>query len=387
MSQANPTQDEALAPTKRKRGMLILVVIFLLAGIAYGIYWFIHSRYLETTDDAYVAGHVIQITPQVGGTVQAVHVEDTDVVKSGAPLVDLDRADAKVAVDQAEAALAEAVRQVRTLYANNSTYDAQIRVRQAEVDRYRQDIARREAIANTGAVALEEIDHAKDALRAAEAGLATAKEQLAANRVLTDGTQVEKYPTVQRAAAKLEEAWLAWSRANVVAPVSGQIARRNVQVGQRVAPGTPLMAVVPLDSLWVDANFKEGQLSDMRVGQEARITADIYGSKVVYTGHVVGLGAGTGAAFALLPAQNATGNWIKVVQRVPVRIALDAKQLQDHPLRIGLSMNVEIDTRHAGGEPLTGVKEMDSQNAGSGDNAIEQARARSKEIIRENIGK
>ncbi|MFT4173080.1 MAG: HlyD family efflux transporter periplasmic adaptor subunit [Rhodocyclaceae bacterium] len=387
MSQANPTQDEALAPRKRKRGMLFLLIVFVIAGIAYAVYWFLHSRFIETTDDAYVAGHIVQVTPQVGGTVQAVHVEDTDVVPAGAPLIDIDRADAKVALDQAEAALAESVRQVRTLYANNGTYEAQIRVRQAEVERYKQDIARRQAIASTGAVALEEIDHAKDALRGAEAALAAAREQLASNRVLTEGTQVEKYPTVQRASAKLEETWLAWSRSHVVAPVAGQIARRNVQVGQRIAPGTPLMAVVPLDRVWVDANFKEGQLHSMRVGQPVSLVSDIYGSKVTYHGKVAGLGAGTGAAFALLPAQNATGNWIKVVQRVPVRITLDPKELNEHPLRIGLSMNVEIDTRNQGGAPVGQVKVSDTSGLGDTDVVLEQARTRARDIIRQNINR
>ena len=368
----------------RKRIITFLSLVFAAAGISYGVYWYEIGQWHEATDDAYVAGHVVPVTPQIGGTVLAVHAEDTQLVKAGAALVELDHADARVALDQAESALAQTVREVRTLYANNATLTAQIKVRQAEVDRWKQDIARREAIANTGAVALEEIDHARDALKAADAALTTAKEQLAASQAQTSGVNIEQFPGVLRASSKVEEAWLAWARSNVVSPVDGQIARRNVQVGQRVAPGTPLMTVVPLQKVWVDANFKEVQLRHMTIGQKATLTADVYGSKVEYHGVVAGLGAGTGAAFSLLPAQNATGNWIKVVQRVPVRIALDSKELAEHPLRIGLSMQVEVDMHENHGEPVTASAPADDRFAAA-DQAIEQAKARAREIIQHNL--
>ncbi|HEX5125652.1 MAG TPA: HlyD family efflux transporter periplasmic adaptor subunit [Rhodocyclaceae bacterium] len=373
---------------KRKIGLFILLALLVVAGAAYAIYWFTYARWHETTDDAYVSGHVVQITPQIGGTVLAVHAEDTDMVKAGELLIEFDHADSRVTLDQAESALAQTVRQVRTVYANNSTLEAEVRQRQAEVDRWKEDIARRSAIADTGAVALEEIDHGKDSLKAAEAALAAANQQLASNRVLTDGSRVEQYPSVQNAASKVEEAWLDWSRSNVLAPVGGQVARRNVQIGQRVAPGTPLMAIVPLDSLWVDANFKEVQLRRMKIGQPAKVVADVYGDSVEYTGHVVGIGAGTGAAFALLPAQNATGNWIKVVQRVPVRIALDPRELAAHPLRVGLSMKIDVDTQSENGTPSGAPVQADNEDtmrSANTDVELSKAKTRAKEIIQQNI--
>jgi membrane fusion protein (multidrug efflux system) len=238
---------------------------------------------------------------------------------------------------------------------------------------------------------MEEIYHARDALKAAEASLAGAQEQLAASRTQTDGVQVENHPAVQRAAAKFEEVWLAWSRSSVTAPVSGQVARRNVQIGQRVAAGMPLMAVVPLESVWVDANFKEVQLRRMKIGQPVILHADVYGGGVDFHGRVLGMGAGTGAAFSLLPAQNATGNWIKVVQRVPVRVALDPQELAAHPLRIGLSMQVEVNT-HEGLESRDGRAstskppvEQSAARLVTADAGIERARARVREIIRQNL--
>ncbi|KAF7599516.1 MAG: EmrA/EmrK family multidrug efflux transporter periplasmic adaptor subunit [Candidatus Dactylopiibacterium carminicum] len=383
MNTPNPSPSPASGT--RKRGLVILSCAVALAGVAYGTYWYEYGRWHEETDDAYVSGHVVQVTPHVGGTVLAVKAEDTDMVKAGATLIELDPADARVALDQAEASLAQTVREVRTLFANNATLAAQVRVRETEVERWKQDLARRQAIAETGAVALEEIDHARDSLRSAEASLVTAREQLAANRAQTEGTQVTDFPAVQRAGARVEEAWLAVARTHVVAPLDGQIARRNVQVGQRVAPGAPLMAVVPLDSVWVDANFKETQLREMRVGQPVVLTADIYGSKVEYQGRIAGLGAGTGGAFALLPAQNATGNWIKVVQRVPVRISLDPQEIATHPLRVGLSMIVNVDTHSRNGQPVLQSR-AEAPRFEAAEAALAQAKARVDEIIRRNLG-
>ena len=269
----------------------------------------------------------------------------------------LDTADAQVALDQAEAQLAQTVRETRTLYANNASYSAQVALREAElaraaseVQRAADDVNRRAPLIASGAVGKEEFAHtgaqlaaARSAQAAAQSALAAARESLLSNQSLTDNTSVASHPGVQKAAARLREAYLALHRAELPAPLDGVVARRSVQIGQRVAAGTPLMAVVALDKLWVDANFKEAQLKNLRLGQPATLTSDVYGQKVVFHGRISGLGAGTGAAFALLPAQNATGNWIKVVQRVPVRITLDAKELAAHPLRVGLSMEVEVD--------------------------------------------
>jgi len=302
----------------------------------------------------------------VPGTVVAILADEADVVKPGQPLVRLDAADAQVALQRAEAQLAQTVREVRTVYANNATLAAQITVREADltrtqgdVQRAQDDLNRRKPLLASGAVGQEEVAHASAQLatsRAAQAGalsaLAAAREALAANQSQTDGTRLAQHPAVAQAAARVREAYLALRRSELPAPLGGVVARRSVQIGQRVAAGTPLMTVVALDQLWVDANFKEAQLRQLRIGQAATLTADVYGSKVVFKGRVAGLGAGTGSAFALLPAQNATGNWIKVVQRVPVRITLDPAQLAAHPLRVGLSMEVTVDVGDTSGKTL-----------------------------------
>ncbi|WP_454055954.1 HlyD family secretion protein [Cupriavidus sp. Marseille-Q8015] len=338
---------------KRRRLLIALTTAVVVAGIGYGLYWALYARHFESTDDAYVAGNVVQVTPLVGGTVVSIAADDTQLVTAGQPLIQLDRADAQVTLEQAEAQLGQAVREVRTLYVNNGSLAAQVAMRRADVAKARDDLRRRQAIAGSGAVSSEEIDHARTALQAAESALLAAQEQLTSNQALTDQTTVAKHPTVQRAAANLRAAYLAFARSTLPAPVTGYVAKRSVQVGQRVAPGAPLMAVVPLEQVWVDANFKEVQITHMRVGQPVELEADVYGSKVRYTGKVEGFSAGTGAAFSLLPAQNATGNWIKVVQRLPVRIALDPRQLKDHPLRVGLSMNVTVDVRREEGATMT----------------------------------
>ncbi|MDT7515142.1 HlyD family efflux transporter periplasmic adaptor subunit [Rhodoferax mekongensis] len=365
---STPTVTPNVAPTgnpARKKALTVLSIVVLL-GLAYGGFEYYGARHSEETDNAYVQGNVIQITPQVGGTVTAILADDTDFVKAGQALVKLDPADAKVALDQAEANLAQAVRQVRTLYANNGTLSAQVTLRESDIARAQTDIARatddlnrRQALAGNGAVSKEELNHAKsqlttaqNALAAAQAGVAAAREQLSSNQTLTEGTNVEGHPSVVAASAKVREAFLALHRAELPAPVDGYVAKRTVQLGQRVAAGAPLMAIIPLNQLWVDANFKEVQLRNIRIGQPVKLTADLYGKKMEYKGTVAGLGAGTGAAFSLLPAQNATGNWIKVVQRVPVRVALDAEQLAQNPLRVGLSMEATVDVTDQSGKSL-----------------------------------
>jgi membrane fusion protein (multidrug efflux system) len=351
---------------KRKKALLILAATVAVVAVVWGGYeWLVASHY-ESTDNAYVQGNVIQITPQVGGTVMSIHAEDTDFVKAGQPLVKLDPADAKVALEQAEAALGQTVRQVRTLYANNGSLAAQVALREADVTKAKAELARatddynrRAALVGNGAVSREELNHAqaqvnaaRSSVAAAEAAVVSARQQLASNQAMTSGTDVEQHPQVRAAAAKVREAWLALQRAVLVAPVDGYVAKRSVQLGQRVAAGAPLMAIVPLNEVWVDANFKEVQLRKIRIGQPVTLTADLYGKRVEYEGKVAGLGVGTGAAFSLLPAQNATGNWIKVVQRVPVRVELDAKQLSEHPLRVGLSMEATVDVSQQDGRTL-----------------------------------
>jgi membrane fusion protein (multidrug efflux system) len=364
--EAQTSSPSAAGNPARKKALLTLTAVVVAAGLAWAAYeWLVASHY-ESTDNAYVQGNVIQITPQIGGTVMAILADDTDYVKAGAPLVKLDPTDTQVALDQARAALAQTVRQVRTLYANNASLSAQVAVREAdvvkaqtEIARATDDLNRRQSLIQSGAISKEELSHVqtqltngKNALSSAQAGVVAAKQQLISNQTLTDGTAIDKHPSVQAAAVKLREVWLAAQRAALPAPVDGFVARRTVQLGQRVAAGTPLMAIVPLNQLWVDANFKEVQLRNIRIGQSVKLTADLYGKKIEYTGQVAGLGMGTGAAFALLPAQNATGNWIKVVQRVPVRVTLDAAQLAQNPLRVGLSMLATVDVSKQDGKML-----------------------------------
>jgi len=336
----------------RKRWLAIVVGAFVLIGIAYGVYWALVLRYEQSTDDAYVSGNVVQITPQIAGTVVKIAAEDTQFVKAGTPVVELDPSDAKIALEQADAKLAKTVRDVRGLFATSAKLKANVDMRRADVARATEDLARRERLARSGAVSGEELQHARDAVTSANASLAAAEQELAANQARIDRTTVENHPDVLAAAAQVHDAYLDVARTTLPAPVSGYVAKRSVQLGQRVAPGAPLMAIVPLDQVWVDANFKEPQLATMRIGQPVTLTADLYGGKVRYHGKVSGFGAGTGSAFALLPAQNATGNWIKIVQRVPVRIALDPKELAEHPLQVGLSMQVDVDTHERGGARL-----------------------------------
>ena len=355
--QASPTPA---LPTRRKRWLLIVIAAFAVIGIAYGAYWALALRYVQSTDDAYVNGNVVQITPQISGTVVAIGAEDTQFVSAGRTLVQLDQADARVALDQADAQLARTVREVRSLFATSAQLQATVAMRQSDLAKADEDLARRERLASSGAVSGEERQHARDAANSARAAVLAAQRELEANRARIDRTTVDNHPDVRNAAARVRDAYLTYSRTALPAPVSGFVAKRAVQLGQRVAPGAPLMAIVPLDQVWVDANFKEPQLAAMRVGQLVKLTADLYGGKVVYHGKVAGFGAGTGSAFALLPAQNATGNWIKIVQRVPVRIALDAQELALHPLQIGLSMQVEVDTHQRDGDRLPLVQSAPS---------------------------
>ncbi|VVE36738.1 hemolysin D [Pandoraea eparura] len=342
--------------SRRNRLLALLAVTTLAAGAAWATYYYGYARFHQTTDDAYVSGNLVQLTPQVAGTVIAVNADDTQIVKSGDPVVKLDAADAAVALQNAEAALGQAVRQVSGLYANNNFYSAALAQRQADLTRAIADLKRREALAGTGAVSGEDIAHARDTVDAARAAVEAARQQAKANRALTARTSIEQHPAVQAAAANVRAAYLAFARNTLPAPVTGYVARRAVQVGQHVSSGAPLMAIVPLNGVWVEANFKEIQLRHMRVGQPVTLSADVYGSSVTYHGHVVGFSAGTGSAFAVLPAQNATGNWIKVVQRLPVRIQLDPRELAAHPLRLGLSMQVDVSTRDDSGSQLAAAK-------------------------------
>jgi membrane fusion protein, multidrug efflux system len=346
---AAPAQPPAQPPGKRRRGLTVLGVVALLGGALYGGYWFLYARHYQSTDDSYVDGDLVQITSEVPGNVMELSADDTQGVQRGQTLLELDPADAQVAMSNAEARLARAVREVRTLFATAEQLRAQIAEREIELKRAQDDYGRRSNLLQDGAVSSEELSHTQDDIAQMRASLTEARRQLDATRVQIDGTTVDTNPEVLAAEAAVRDAALALRRTKIAAPVAGVVARRSVQIGQRVAPGTPLMAVVPLYDVWIDANFKEVQLKDMRVGQPVEVRADIYGRGVKYHGRLVGLSAGSGSAFALLPAQNASGNWIKIVQRLPVRIVLDPRELKAHPLRVGLSTTVTVDVRDTSG--------------------------------------
>jgi membrane fusion protein (multidrug efflux system) len=359
MTTRNENAKPSLWKSPRVRWLTLILGGFLVLGAAYAVYWDRDLRYSVYTDDAYVSGNVVQITPRVSGTVVAIGADNTQFVKAGQTLVRLDPADAKVTLQESEAQLAKTVRQVRNLFATTSELRANVQVRRTDLAKAQSDYARRARLERSGAISQEELQHASDAVRAAQAALEAAQQQLAANRAWIDGTTIESNPAVRDAAAAVHSAYLNYARTVLPAPVSGFVARRDVQLGERVSTGTPLMAVVPLDEVWVDANFKESQLDSMRVGQPVTLTSDLYGSGVVFHGRVIGFGAGTGSAFSLLPAQNATGNWIKIVQRVPVRIALDPRELAQHPLQIGLSMKAYVNVRDDDGQRLPEVVSND----------------------------
>jgi membrane fusion protein, multidrug efflux system len=369
---------------KRKRGLLILAAVVVVGLLAYTAYWFFVARFYETTDDAYVASDIVQITSEIPGTVLSVRVDDTQRIEQGQPLVELDPADARVRVAAAEADLARAVRQVRGLYSQADQLRAQIAERSTELQQAQGDFTRREGLVSYGAVSGEELAHSRDAITRVKSALEGAHQQLDATTAQIEGTTISTHPEVLAAAAKYHDAALSLRRTTIEAPVTGVIAKRGVQVGQRVAAGAPLMAVVPLDAVWVDANFKEGQLKDVRVGQPVSLHADLYGGDADYRGTVVGVSAGSGSAFALLPSQNASGNWIKIVQRLPVRIALNAEDLKRHPLRVGLSMRARIDVRDTSGTlvaaEVRATPQVTQKSVGD-DPAIDE---RVAEIIRQN---
>lgn len=339
--------------SRRKRNLTLVTLFFIVLALITAMVYFLVWQHEEETEDAYVAGHLVQITPQVGGTVRKVLADDTDIVKKGDVLVSLDDSDFQLAYDRAQNELIQAIRQNRQQTAVSSQAKAQVLVRKAELAKAQADLRRRESLAGTDAVSGEELSHARAAVVQAQAALkAVEAEETSAQAVLGKNIPLRQQPAVQTAVSHIKDAWLNLQRTQIRSPMAGQVAKRNVQVGQRVAPGAPLMAVVPLHNLWVDANFKESQLRKMRIGQPVEMTADLYGSRVVYRGKVMGLSAGTGSAFSLLPPQNATGNWIKVVQRVPVRISLDPQQLRANPLRVGLSMSVKVDTADTSGKTM-----------------------------------
>jgi membrane fusion protein, multidrug efflux system len=388
MTDSTETTDshEGLMLSRRWQLLIGASALFALVAVGYLVYWLIYVRHYESTDDAYVNGNQVQVMAQVPGTVLAIYADDTDLVHAGQQLVKLDPTDTQITLAQSEAELGQTVREVRVLFANNDQLQAELAMRKTEATRQKEDFARRSNLVASGAVSQEELEHSRQTLNSALAALTAAEKNLAASRARVDNTTIQNHPSVARAAARVREAFLASQRTTIRAPVTGYVARRGVQVGQRVAPGGPLMAIVPLNEVWVDANFKEVQLRNMRIGQPVKLTADLYGGHVEYDGKVAGLGIGTGAAFALLPAQNASGNWIKVVQRLAVRVELDDKQLQDHPLRIGLSMHADVDMSKGGQQLAQSPRTSPVYETAALATDEQAATDRIQSIIAENVG-
>ena len=386
MTQTIPTPAEAKPAARALSAKNIGAVVVLAAAVA-AAWWMLAPDGRQHTEDAYVDGNVVQVTPQLNGSVTAIAADNTDYVKAGQVLVRLNPVDAQLALARAEAQLSKAVRQVRSQFANASQGKANIVLRASDLARAEADLTRRNQLAGSGAVSGEDISHAQDAVRNARAALTVAEQQSISASAMTDQTSVAEHPDVLAAISQLRDAYVAASRTTLRAPVSGLVTKRSVQLGQRVNAGTALMSIVPPEQMWVNANFKESQLGEIRIGQPVELSADLYGKSVRYHGRVIGTDAGTGSAFALLPAQNATGNWIKVVQRVPVRIALDPKELAANPLKVGLSMHVAVDTAdRKGALAMNTVTNRDAYETTVFAAELEQAEQLVQRVIAANLG-
>ncbi len=380
-------QQPARKKGKRKSTLLLLTLLFIIIAVAYGIYWFLVLRHFEETDDAYVAGNQVQIMAQVSGSVTKVWADNTDFVKKGDVLVTLDPTDAQQAFEKAQTQLASSVRQTRQQMINSKQLLASIEVQKTALAQAQTDLKRRVPLGSANLIGREELQHARDAVASAQAQLDVSVQQYNANQAMVLDTSLDQQPAVKQAATEVRNAWLALQRTKIVSPMTGYVSRRAVQPGAQISPTTPLMAVVPATGLWVDANFKETQLAHMRIGQTATVVSDIYGDDIKYTGKVVGLDMGTGSAFSLLPAQNATGNWIKVVQRLPVRIELDEKQLADHPLRIGLSTLVTVDTTSRDGQVLANqARSNPAYESNAREISLEPVNKLIEDIVKANAG-
>jgi len=352
-AEINTPQQPSKKKGKRKSILLFLTLLFVAIAVAYGVYWFLVLRHYQETDDAYISGNQVQIMAQVSGSVTKIWADNTDFVKQGDVLVSLDPADAEQNFEKAQTQLASSVRQIHQLMINSKQYQANIELQKTALAKAQHDLNRRIPLGQANLIGREELQHARDAVASAQAELDVAIQQYNANQALVLGTRLEDQPVIKQAASQVRDAWMALQRTQIISPMTGYVSQRAVQVGSQISPTTPLMAIVPAQGMWVDANYKETQLANIRIGQPATVVTDMYGDKIVFTGKVVGLDMGTGSAFSLLPAQNATGNWIKVVQRLPVRIELDAQQITEHPLRIGLSALVNVDTTSREGAVLS----------------------------------
>ena len=348
---ANDVQNQR----KRKLGLTIAIGLFLIIGLAWAAYWFLFARHHETTENAYVSGNMVMVNAQTVGTVEAIMADENQEIKAGQVLVKLNPTDAQVALSQAQAQLAQATRQIQNAFNSAGVANAQLNQAASAVKTAQDAVNRRAKLVGTGAVSKEEYDQARNALAQAQAAYKTAAEQNKTASAQIAGTTTLSHPAIEAAKAAFRTAYINNKRLAVLAPIDGVVAKRSVQVGQQISPGVPLMTIVAANQVWVEANYKETQLANLRVGQPVELKADVYGSSVKFKGTVQGIGIGTGSAFSVLPAQNATGNWIKIVQRIPVRVNVDPEQLKQYPLRVGMSMHVSIDTKDRNGAVLGSV--------------------------------
>ena len=337
---------------QRKKGLSIFILLLLLIAIGSAAYWYLFIKGFEETEDAYVSGNQVMVSAQVAGNISKINVDNMDPVQAGDVLLELDDTNAKLSFEQAKSNLANAVRQVSQLNYTVKQLKSAVRANEITLAQAQGNLNRRVQLVKDGAIDKESFQHAKEAVELAKANLTTSQNQLGANQALLLDGPLSEQPQIQSAISNLKQAWLNLERTKIRSPIKGYVARRNAQVGQAVSVGGALMAVVTTDQMWLDANFKETQLTHMRIGQPVEIHFDLYGKDKTFNGKVVGIEMGTGSAFSLLPTQNATGNWIKVVQRVPVRIQLDPQQLAENPLRIGLSATVKVNVTDSQGETL-----------------------------------
>ena len=351
MTEQKTANPPAKASNLVRRGLIVLAVV--VVAVLIGVYYLLFMKGHVTTDDAYVNGNLVRLTPQISGTVIAINTDETQYVRQGQVLIQLDPRDAQIAVAQAKASLAETVREVAQLFAEERRDAALVDAEHTQLSQSDQDLTRDNSLRSVHGVSLETLEHDENAVRSARAALQQAQATLASTEAEIEGTTPTTHPRVLQAEANLRAAWLELTRTRVLAPVSGYVVRRSVELGEQVAPSTEMLALVPESSMWVDANFKENQLGSLRIGQPVKVTVDMYGSHVDYHGKVLGLTAGTGSALAVLPTENATGNWIKIVQRLPVRIGLDPAQLNRHPLFLGLSANINVDVSNLSGSAVS----------------------------------
>lgn len=345
MSEAAPSNKTK----NRKKGLSIFILLLIVSGILAAFYWVFFLKDIERTEDAYVGGNQIMVSGQVAGNVAKINVDNMDKVRAGDILIELDDTNAKLSFEQAQSNLANAVRQIKQLEFTVQQLQAAVNANEITLAQAQGNLNRRVQLEKSGAIDQESFQHAKEAVALAKANLSSSQNQLAANQALLLARPLMQQPQIQNAVAAVKQAWLNLQRTQIKSPIDGYVARRSAQVGQAVSVGSPLMAVISTEQMWLDANFKETQLTDMRLGQPAEVHFDLYGKDKVFHGTVVGIDIGTGSAFSLLPSQNASGNWIKVVQRIPVRIQLDAQQIAENPLRIGLSATVKVNVANKDG--------------------------------------